>query len=52
MEDAQCFNMKAGILSGPVDFVMSNVSNNFTIPCVVIVSGGIDGYGLFGMFGI
>ena len=51
MEDAQCFNMNAGILSGPVAFVMSRVSNSFCMPSVVIESRGMDGYGLFGMFG-
>ena len=51
MEDAQCFSMNAGILSGPVAFVMSRVSNSFCMPSVVIESRGMDGYGLFGMFG-
>ena len=51
IEDAQCFSMNAGILSGPVAFVMSRVSNSFCMPSVVIVSHGMVGYGLFGMLG-
>ena len=44
--------MKAGILSVPVDLVVSSPSSNCCIPLVVMSKGVMVGKGLFGIFGI
>lgn len=45
---AQCFSIKAGILSRPVGFFVSIVSSSLTTPLLVISWEG--GYRLFDMF--